>query len=276
MDRRQLLLLERLRASNIALTGRVRDSVLDFALGRWNGMESWRDADMVRFENAVLPVLLSGERRVADLTNAYLAQARNTAEATTDRAAAVNYAAVTGSALRDVDPDVVYMRPQMVLNYELSKGATVKDAVTAGGTRLTQLVRMDMQLARTHTVAKQGKRPFFRRVLTGAENCALCVIASTQRYRRGNLMAIHGGCDCTVEEIFDAPGQVIDPVTLETVHDAIRAEFGETDRTARYLDGSNSRSDFLDLIVTRQNGETGPTLAWRDQHFRGPAEAAAL
>jgi hypothetical protein len=277
MDQRQLLLLQRLRSSNIVLTQRVRDAVEEFVLARWDGMESWHDSDMVRFQNEILPVVLSAERRVADLTNSYLTQARNAAEGGAERAATVDYAAVTGDALRGVDPDEVYMRPQMVLNYELSRGATVKQAVTAGGVRLKALVQTDIQLARTHTVAKQGKRPFYRRVLTGSENCALCVIASTQRYRKGSLLPIHGHCDCGVEELFNAPGQVIDRPTLESLHAAIESEFGGTDRGARDIaGGSNSYSDFLDLIVTHTNSETGPTLAWRDQNFRTGRQAAEL
>lgn len=278
MDQRQLLLLQRLRSSNITLTAQVRDAVAAFVLGRWNGMESWHDDDMVRFQNEILPVVLSGERRVADLTNSYLTASSNAADGSSFRTPPVAYADVTGAALRSgAEPSEVYMRPQMVLNYELSKGATVTAAVTAGGNRLKTLVETDMQLARTSTVSKYGKRPFYRRVLTGSENCALCVVASTQRYRKGSLMPIHGHCDCAVEELFGAPDQVIDRPTLESLHAAIEAQFGGTDRGAKYLaDGNNSYSDFLDLIVTRNDGETGPTLAWRDQHFRGPAEVARL
>ena len=239
-------------------------------------MTSWHDADIVQFQNRILPVVLAGQRQIAQLTNTQLAAEQNIMLGSAARPAKLDVNDVTGAALRDVEPTEVYRRPQKTLNFELSQGKTVTAAVSAGLARLTSITSMDLQLARTHTIARQGRSSYYRRILTGAENCSLCVIASTQRYRRGNLAAIHGGCDCSFEQIFgEDPGQVLDRVTLEEVHAAIKAEFGETDRSARYIDGINERSDFLDLVVVRENGETGPTLAWRDQHFRGPAEVAA-
>lgn len=239
-------------------------------------MESWHDDDMVGFENRVLPVVLAGERQIAQLTNTQLATEQGIMLGTTSRPAALDLKQVTGAALRGVEPSEVYQRPQKTLNYELSRGKTVKEAVSAGLDRLRSITTTDLQLARTHTIARQGSASYFRRILTGSENCALCVIASTQRYHRGNLAPIHGGCDCSFEQIFAAdPGQVLDRVTLESVHAAIEAEFGLTDRAARYIDGTNERSDFLDLIAVRENGELGPTLVWREQHFRGPSAVAA-
>lgn len=240
-------------------------------------MESWHDADMNRFENRVIPVVLASERQIAQLTNTKLTSDRNIMLGTSARAAPLDLTTVTGAALRNgVEPSEVYRRPQATLNYQLSRGSTLTSAVTAGLTRLRSITATDLQLAKTHTVARQGRASYFRRVLTGAENCAMCLIASTQRYRRGNLAPIHKGCDCsTIEEFGPDPGQILDRVTLEDVHAAIRAEFGETDRTARYIDGTNERSDFLDLIVTRDNSEIGPVIAWRDHHHRGPSEVAA-
>jgi hypothetical protein len=239
-------------------------------------MESWRDNDMVGFENRVLPVVLAGERQIAQLTNTQLATEQSIMLGTSARPAILDLKQVTGATLRQVDPSEVYRRPQKTLNFELSRGKTVTQAVSAALARLMSITSTDLQLARTHTVARQGRGSYFRRILTGSENCALCVIASTQRYRRGKLAPIHGGCDCSFEQVFGSdPGQVLDRVTLETVHAAIEAEFGLTDLSARYIDGINDRSDFLDVIVVRENGETGPTLVWRDQHFRGPAAVAA-
>jgi hypothetical protein len=166
----------------------------------------------------------------------------------------------------------------MALNYALSQGATLTTAVTAGLTRARSLGATNLQLAKTHTVAKNRRDEWYRRTLTGSENCTLCVIASTQRYRRGNLMPIHPGCDCGVqsEESVSDPGWVINSDLLEQVHNTVAQEFGKTDRAAEIIDGLNDRSDFLDLIVTREHGELGPVLTWRDQHFRGDADVRAL
>lgn len=278
MDQQQLLLLARLRSSNITLSAQVREQVAAWVVGQWNALESWHDDDIVRFQNIILPVIASAERKVATLTNGYLATAANVASGTNTPTKLLRLDEVSGAAVRNgVEPPVVFQRPQMVLNYQLSKGKTLTEAVKAGGDRLRNITTSNLQRARMLTVARQGERKWFRRVLTGGENCALCVVASTQRYRRGSLMPIHGGCDCGVQEEYGPdPGQILEPTTLEDIHSAIRAEFGATDRAARYIEGTTEGGDFSDLIVTREHGELGPTLTWRDQRFRGADQAAVL
>src|SRR3546814_20241866 len=100
----------------------------------------------------------------------------------------------------------------MVLNYTLSAGGSLAEAVRAGGNRLRSIAATNLQLAKTHTAARMGRAPFYRRVLTGAENCALCVLASTQRDRLWDLLPLHPGVACNVEETIAAnPPQVHNP-----------------------------------------------------------------
>lgn len=285
MDEQTLRLLQRLRSSNLARTATIR-ARLDAALtAQWRSMESWRDADMARLLNEILPLVTAAERQIVDETVAHLAAVSAAATATTFRPAVPRYQDVTGARLRGVDPSVVFMRPQAVLNNAIAEGKSLTAAVTAGETRLRSLGATNLQLAKRDTVAAYGRAPFYRRVLTGGENCALCVIASTQRYRTGSLMPIHPGCDCGEEEIVDGqPPHVIDPELLNTTHAEIERRLGATDRGAFDLalgveksTASGKRvSDFTELIVTRQHGELGPVLTWRSDHFRDAAEAAAL
>jgi hypothetical protein len=285
VDEQTLRLLQTLRLNSLTLTGRLRAEVDAFLGRRWSAMDSWRDADMAKLLNDVVPYMTAAERQMVDLTNAGLASAEAAAAGTAFRPRPPRYQDLTGAALRGVEPTDLYMRAQMVLNYELSKGKSLTDAVTAGGNRLRSLGATNLQLAKTKTVAAQGTAPFYRRVLTGAENCALCVIASTQRYRMGALQPIHPGCDCGEEQIITGmPAHVIDERLLNATHDEIDRRLGATDRNAKDLaleDGRKTTSrgkplsDFTDLIVTRQHGELGPVLTWRGDHFRGPIEAAA-
>ena len=98
---------------------------------------------------------------------------------------------------------------------------------------------------------------FYRRVLTGRENCALCVVASTQRYYRGDLLPIHPGCDCGVQPL--PPGlavnQVIDEDLLEQVHQITADRLGVSDRGGR-------TPDYRKLLTVSEHGEYGPTLSW--------------
>jgi hypothetical protein len=286
VDEQTLRLLQTLRLNSLTLTGRLRAQVDTFLDRRWSAMDSWRDEDMAKLLNDVIPYMTAAERQMVDLTNANLASAEAAASGSTFRPRPPRYQDLTGAALRGVEPDALYMRAQMVLNYHLARGKSLTDAVTAGGNRLRSLGATNLQLAKTKTAAAQGRAPFYRRVLTGSENCALCVIASTQRYRLGALQPIHPGCDCGVEQIVDAqPAHVIDRDLLDSTHAEIDRRLGATDRNAQDLDLSDGRktssrgkplSDFTDLIATRQHGELGPVLTWRGDHFRGPIEADGL
>lgn len=284
MNPQTLRLLDRLRARNVQLTARLRAQVDRFVTQRWRGMNSWRDSDMVAFENAILPYLTAAEREMADLTSAYVTSAGAAITGGAFRPRQVEYKAVTGDALRGVPSDEVFMRPQMVLNSELATGATLTTAVAAGEQRLRSLAATNLQLAKTRTAQRYAPTEYYRRVLTGSENCAMCVIASTQRYRSSILQPIHPGCDCGVEPLAGQPPLVINSELLETTHTAIERALVATDRNAMDLDlediktDANGRriSDFTDLIATRQHGELGPVLTWRNHKTRTPKQAAAL
>ena len=144
----------------------------------------------------------------------------------------------------------------------LAAGKPLPQAAAEGRLRLTQLIGGDMQLAKVHA-SRQSMRgypeegQFYRRVLTGRENCALCVVASTQRYYRGDLLPIHPGCDCGVQPL--PPGlavnQVIDEDLLEQVHQITADRLGVSDRGGR-------TPDYRKLLTVSEHGEYGPTLSW--------------
>ena len=110
----------------------------------------------------------------------------------------------------------------------------------------------------------------FRRALNGPGDCALCVIASTQRYHAGDLLPIHPGCNCTVAPLGPGEGvdQVIDPDLLERVHAQVEAMTGDVDRGAR-------APDYRKLMVVREHGEIGPVLTWKQHEFTSAADLAA-
>lgn len=161
-------------------------------------------------------------------------------------------------------------------------------AVGDGERRLQSLALTDVELAVTHTVrerlADEPEVRFYRRVLTGAESCGLCVIASTQRYRKRDLLPIHPNCDCVVAPIIGEqdPGRVINSTRIaegaesqdenaagvpvfdaddlidadllsQDVHEAIRETFGEVAFDAR-------RIDYRKILLVERHGELGPVL----------------
>lgn len=255
--------------SHQRLVADVKARVEKFAMAEYDSLTSWSDDDLRRFLQRVLPIVEDGQRQVGDLTNAYLrAMARLAGEKATAEAEAVVWA-------RKTDPAVAYARPVKAARKSYAQAVAVNGTATpedvevakkAGADRLLNLIQTDLQLARTHTARATMDAmgaSGYRRVLTGAENCALCVIASTQRYHRGDLMPIHHGCDCTVAPIFGAydSGQVINPERYKALNDATKDQVGKP-----YY--KLSKADLKRLKV-QEHGEVGPVLTWSNHKFTG-------
>lgn len=259
----------------------IRRRVLTYVMAVWDSSTSYRSEDIDRIVARIVPAVRAGQLQLAALTDAYIGQiAREAGVAWTASVAreVVDY--------RGVPAAEVYRRPAVEIYTALAGGAVFSEAQSRGSNRLQSIVSMDLQSART----RQAQRSVsgsgfggFRRVLTGKEDCALCVIASTQRYRKGDLLPIHPGCDCGVEPFEGDPEvQVIDSELLERTQADIEARLGGADRGARDLglgkssSSGKSLSDYTDLIITRQHGEYGPTLSWRSHDFTSEADIAAL
>ncbi|CRK59066.1 Phage protein [Alloactinosynnema sp. L-07] len=260
------------------VTGRrtLRSALVEYIRRWFLTSESFRDADATRFVNQVVPVALGAQRSIASAAWAF--QGRMLADLTGDRAAPVPLRVdqVTGAALRGVDPDVVYRRPFNEIYRQLGDGKSLTEAVTAGERRAKLIGLTDLELADTHAareiLATDRRRAprFFRRELTGDENCGLCVIASTQRYRTGELMPIHPGCDCVPVPIAATkdPGQVIDRALLDAAHVAIEQRFGKSDVSGR-------APDYRKILLVREHGELGPVLTVAKHRFTGAEDVPA-
>jgi len=249
----------------------VRSQVLAFAERLWGGLSAWRDADIDRLVDALVPVSLGGQQRIAALTDAYMT-AMATAAGLPVPVSGTPATRVTGEALRGVPPREVYRRAGVTVWSKLAEGQRLTDAVAAGKHRLIDMVATDLQLAKTKTahayMARDNTIRGYRRTLTGSENCAMCTLASTQRYHKAELAAIHPGCDCGVSPIRGNadPGQVISPARLEALHKAAAEQLGQSDRGGRAPDYRN--------IMVREHGELGPVLTIRGQHFDGPSSVS--
>lgn len=266
----------RLLRANEAAIKQVRARLEGFLRSTWGNLGAWRDADVQRWVNQALPVVLGAQRQVAALTDAYLAQLLGTGPS------GVPFAEVTGAAVRGVDPGEVYQRPGKTVWTALSQGASLAAAVEAGATRAVSIAMTDLQLTKTHTsrrvLGAHDGVVGFRRTLTGVHSCGLCIVASTQRYHKGDLLPIHPGCDCGVDPITGAhdPGQVIDPTRLANVHDAIQERFSASNLGAREIPGQLTDKGeallYRDALIVHTHGEIGPVLAVRGQHFTSAAD----
>lgn len=248
----------------------VRERVVAAVEAAWRSLTSWRDSDIEGFVRQVVPVVLGGQQAMAGLVDAYLADQRSAALGVPARPRGVRLDRVTGAAARKgTPPEVVYRRPGVTVWDALAKGKPLEQAVEEGLQRATKAAQSDLQrtktLAAREVLSADREAVGFRRVLVGEENCGLCVVASTQRYHKRELLPLHPGCDCEPQPIYGAsdPGQVIDEETLAAAHEAIRATFGISDVAAR-------NPDYRKLVLVREHGELGPTLTVRSHRFTGP------
>lgn len=237
----------------------IRQQITAFGQAYWDSLPHYRTSAVEDMIQAITPRVTAGQLRIADLTRAYLAQcARELGWKVV--LPPIDQDEIRGA--RGVDPRIVYRRPAVDVYTALAAGKPLPQAAAEGRLRLTQLIGGDMQLAKVHA-SRQSMRgypaegQFYRRVLTGRENCALCVVASTQRYYRGDLLPIHPGCDCDVQPL--PPGlavnQVIDEGLLEQVHQITADRLGVSDRGGR-------TPDYRKLLTVSEHGEYGPTLSW--------------
>jgi len=260
---------QQLTDSYTALSGRILSSAGQLARNTFLGLGSWRDEDVQRYLVAVQGALTGAKREAAKLSLAYYKEVAK-ANGQPFKPFKLSDDIISTEAIRNgVDFTTVYSRPFVEMRTLLSQGKSLDVAKEAGALRAEMLARTDVQLARRNAsfTARRGDDRVvgFVRVLSGSENCALCYVASTQRYTRGNLQPIHPGCDCGEAQIYgnSDPGQVIDRDLLDSTHEAIDTRFGSFDAGGRAI-------DYRKELIVHEHGELGPLLSIRGQHFTGP------
>jgi hypothetical protein len=232
---------------------------------------SYRDADANAYVALMTPVMIATQQTTATITAAYLAHQVDALSGQTLTPATVPPGMVTGAALRGgVDPATVLRRPYEQLWYALSQGKTLDQAVAIGKQRALDNALTDIQLAKTKTaqfvLGQDPRVTGYRRVLTGTHSCALCVLASTVRYHKADLMPIHPNCDCAVEPLVG--NQMPPDIPASQIHEVIRRDLGD-----KYVSpGARQGVDYRKVLVTHEHGEIGPVLAVRGQDFTGPSE----
>jgi hypothetical protein len=244
-------------------------------LALWLGMGSYRDGDVPGFLAEALPTLRAGQETMAGVVAEYLGTLAATVAATTLAPLLIPAALVTD--LRPVPATEVYTRPFRTVWTALARGQDYPRAVQVGADRLARIAEMDMQAtyAQANRVGMErlpdAVRPeYWRRVLVGAENCAMCVIASTNRYRRGDLNPIHPGCDCRVEPVLRGAD---DPLTPEREAALLRRAQAAANELTGITDLGGRKVDFRAITtnITAEHGEhAAPLLVRPLDRFTGP------
>lgn len=242
----------------------VRKRLEDFGRELWRSMPNYRDRAIAQMVQEITPRVLAGQETLSELSTVYLMQCADLMGLDVPVSALEPEAVQAG--LRGVDPYEVYERPAHNVYRALADGKPPEQAFASGELRLLQLIGGDMQIARVKAANKgvrdwqgqDGVPQYYRRILTGRENCGLCVVASTQRYKVDNLMPIHPGCDCDWGPLPKGMHpHVLDENLLEAAHGVVEERYGEADRSAR-------SPDYMRMIVIVDHGEYGPVLQWSE------------
>ena len=281
-------------AAYLATSAALRSRLLTIVAAAYaSSTNNYGDAAAAAFVAAAVPAVQAAQRTMASLTSAYLAHLVSAAGGGTS--APVGIPQDVLSTLRGVDPAEVYRRPYEQLWTALADGKSLPDAVAVGQRRALSLASTDLQLAKTRAsqIALTDDRRVvgYRRVLVGAHSCGMCVVASSVRYHKSNLMPIHPGCDCAIAPILGLhdPGRTINSAILKEgsteqavgsqgmrffshddvievgdllgpAHDAIRDTFGYSAADAHQL-------DYRKVILVREHSELGPTLTVANHLF---------
>lgn len=254
-----------LTAAYHKLSGASMEAAAKLARDKFLNLGSWRDEDVTRYLEQVTPVIQNNKKTIANLTTGYYSKI---AEVSKEKftVPSITPQMLSTEALRNGSTaEMIWQRPFKQMWTKLKRGEDFSTALQSGADRATSIARTEMQLA------KRGAGLYARnandriigyiRTLSGSENCALCYVASTQRYTRGDLLPIHPGCDCGELPIYGTKdiGQVIDQENLDKAHEAIAERFGISDRGAREPDYRK--------ITIHEHGEIGPYLGVKGQKF---------
>lgn len=242
-------LVQSAAAQQSATMARLTEILQSAALTLWGffgGYYADEDDIPEDFIESLVPMVLGSQAAVSSATDGYLAYLMGDTVTGTQ---------VTGMAARGGTPlEFVYRRPFRKVRYLVDEGMALGEALPIGADRLSSMIATDLQASqfRTFETAARSKRGVvgYRRVLNNP-SCALCTVASTQRYKTGQLQPIHENCDCTVAPITGTrdPGRVVNKQLLDTLKGR--------DSGGRPLYGLGGGS----RIVVENHPELGPLIS---------------
>lgn len=229
------------------------------------GFDSWySDRLVLEVAGQVADKVLSGQRGVAQLTDAYLSKVTTMVAGQVISPAGVSPS--LGKSLREGQAVLgdVYVRLGADFRWRRSTGLEAAAAQSATLTRAGVMADTDMGLAFRRQVVDFNQRrgvSRYRRVIRSEKPCGLCLAASDRLYSKSDLLPLHGRCRCGVMPVSYAS----DPGTT----------LSNADLPELYKAAGGTTAEQLKKVRVVQHGELGPLLVEKGHHFRGPAAAAA-
>ena len=217
---------ERLRRAHWAHLERLRTRSTTAIVAMWR-RQGFDAADI----DVTVQMVLASQRAIVAATDAGLALQAAAATGTTSRPIGLNPEPLIGRVARNgVSLEEVYSRPRVVAR---------QDGFDRGVAYLRATIALDGQLAQrraAHAVTVADRRVVgWRRQVNpvpGGQTCGLCIAASTQTYRKENLLPLHSHCRCTVYGVYSTDPVGMDPIDRERLDAVYARTDGMPDRSA--------------------------------------------
>lgn len=248
---------------HMAAAQQIHDAAEQAAKSTWLGFEAWYStaavtataAEMAQFSQA-------GQDRIAGTAQNFIANVIAVLRGTRVTIPRTTLPPTRGE---NSPLSLVHTRPAEAYRKAVATGATHDDAVAIAVQRGVSLQAGDLKLAEraaqqavmTELAVTQYRR-VVRPELSETGSCGMCIVAADRIYNSGELLPMHGGCNCKTMPIVgdDDPGRTLNRRDLDRFY---------TDA------GSNKRDDLVRTRYTiNEHGEYGPMLTKPDDSFRGP------
>lgn len=252
---------------HVARRRSILEQLLRLLLGLWSDFDRWDDEDVVAGMAAKSATLVnSAVAQVRRTQRSYLGPVLNSFGIDTTQLPAV----IDSYPRANTYPSAVYARPVEQFIWARRNGGTLTESKEAFEQRLREIAEADMLAAEREESQRvyesQPKIIGHRRIIhpeksASGFSCGLCVVAATRLYSSGELLAIHGGCNCDSVPVTATsdPGLALNENDLKEFYNAA---------------GSTAAEDLINTRVRYvEHGELGPILVKQGDHFRTPEEA---
>lgn len=235
------------------------------ASGLWAGFTGWYEpAAVAAVSTQAAEVSTAAQNAVSGAMAEYIGQVvaylRGTAGITIPR--------VSVPTIRNgVDLTTVHARTADTYRMTYAVTEDVTESIERAFARELELIEADLALAAREAqdaamvaLEVETYRRVLRPELSQTGPCGLCVAASTQVYRVGDLLPLHGRCKCKTVPIVGAldPAEAMNSIDLKALYAAA---------------GSTTPADLKRVrYEVNEHGELGPVLTVKGQRFTGPGD----
>lgn len=232
----------------------------------WDDLGTYYEDSVEPFLDTITPIVWGAQEHAIALTDGFMALR------TRRDPFGIGLDDLTDRLRNGVPLTEVYRRPFVTTWTALSKGAGVRDAISAGRARAVGSAEMDVALATrasAHEAMDRDDRVVaYERVPDGGA-CDFCLLASTQRYHSEDLMPLHNRCGCTVDPILrgDRRGKILDRDLLGDLK--AKGVKVYRDGTVRTYGDKNSAvaTQPSRAMKVEEHGELGPVVVNADDKF---------